>query len=97
MKITIESKWNTSSVEFKNSDVDLQQVFEAITGLLVIATWSESTIEDSVIEWAESIKEGRKTTKERIADITDKAIEDMWNAVSTPIENDKFEGFKGIL
>ena len=57
MKLTIETKFETKTIEFKNSDVSLEQLFEAFKGLLVASTWSEQTINDFIIELAEELKE----------------------------------------
>lgn len=57
MKLTIETKFETKTIEFKNSDVSLEQLFDAFKGLLVASTWSEQTINDYIIELAEELKE----------------------------------------
>ena len=57
MKLTIETKFETKTIEFKNSDVSLEQLFEAFKGLLVASTWSEKTINEFIIELAEELKE----------------------------------------
>lgn len=57
MKLTIETKFETKTIEFKNSDVSLEQLFDAFKGLLVASTWSEETINQFIIEWAEELKE----------------------------------------
>lgn len=57
MKLTIETKFETKTIEFKNSDVSLEQLFEAFKGLLVASTWSEQTINEFIIELAEELKE----------------------------------------
>jgi hypothetical protein len=56
MKLTIETKFETKTIEFKNSDVSLEQLFDAFKGLLVASTWSEQTINDFIIELAEELK-----------------------------------------
>ena len=50
MKLTIETKHDTKTVEFKNIDVSLEQLFSAFKGLLVASGWSESSIDDFLIE-----------------------------------------------
>ena len=50
MKLTIETKHETKTVEFKNIDVSLEQLFFAFKGLLVASGWSESSIDDFLIE-----------------------------------------------
>lgn len=57
MKLTIETKFETKTIEFKNSDVSLEQLFDAFKGLLVASTWSEQTINEFIIEWAGELKE----------------------------------------
>lgn len=57
MKLTIETQFETKTVEFKNSDVSLEQLFDAFKGLLVASTWSEQTINEYIIELAEELKE----------------------------------------
>ena len=57
MKLTIETKFETKTIEFKNSDVSLEQLFDAFKGLLVASTWSEQIINDYIIELAEELKE----------------------------------------
>lgn len=57
MKLTIETKFETKTIEFKNSDVSLEQLFDAFKGLLVASTWSEQTINEFIIELAEELKQ----------------------------------------
>lgn len=57
MKLTIETKFEMKTIEFKNSDVSLEQLFDAFKGLLVASTWSEQTINEFIIEWAGELKE----------------------------------------
>ena len=57
MKLTIETKFETKTIEFKNSDVSLEQLFDAFKGLLVASGWSEQTINEFIIELAEELKE----------------------------------------
>ena len=57
MKLTIETQFETKTIEFKNSDVSLEQLFYAFKGLLVASTWSEQTINEFIIELAEELKE----------------------------------------
>lgn len=57
MKLTIETEFETKTIEFKNSDVSLEQLFDAFKGLLVASTWNEETINQFIIEWAEELKE----------------------------------------
>ena len=57
MKLTIETEFETKTIEFKNSDVSLEQLFDAFKGLLVASSWGEQTINDYIIELAEELKE----------------------------------------
>lgn len=57
MKLTIETEFETKTIEFKNSDVSLEQLFDAFKGLLVASTWSEQTINEFIIELAEELKQ----------------------------------------
>lgn len=57
MKLIIETQFETKTIEFKNSDVSLDQLFDAFKGLLVASTWSEQTINEFIIELAEELKE----------------------------------------
>ena len=57
MKLTIETEFETKTIEFKNSDVSLEQLFDAFKGLLVASTWSEQTINEFIIELAGELKE----------------------------------------
>ena len=57
MKLIIETKFETKTIEFKNSDVSLEQLFDAFKGLLVASTWSEQTINEFIIELAEELKQ----------------------------------------
>ena len=57
MKLTIETKYETKTIEFKNSDVSLEQLFDAFKGLLVASTWREQAINDYIIELANELNE----------------------------------------
>ena len=57
MKLTIETKYETKIIEFKNSDVSLEQLFDAFKGLLVASTWREKAINDYIIELANELNE----------------------------------------
>jgi hypothetical protein len=56
-KLILESEWDTSSVEFKNVDVSLEQYFNAFKGILIQQTWSESQINEYILELAEEIRD----------------------------------------
>ena len=57
MKITTETKEQLYITEFKNSDVSLEQLFDAFKSHLVALTWHNSTIEQYIIELANELKE----------------------------------------
>ena len=57
MKLTIETQFETKTIEFKNSDVSLEQLFDAFKGLLVASTWREKAINDYIIELANELNE----------------------------------------
>jgi len=57
MKITTETKEQIYITEFKNSDVSLEQLFDAFKSHLVALTWHPITIEQYIIEWSEELKE----------------------------------------
>jgi hypothetical protein len=63
MIIRIEQQWQTLTTEFHNSDVGLEQIFDAFKGMLISCTWQQETIEDYILELAESIKELRQYGK----------------------------------
>jgi len=56
-KIITVTQNETTTVEFRNVDVSLDQIFDTFKGLLVAATWNEETINQFIIEWAEELKE----------------------------------------
>ena len=56
-KIITVTENETTTGEFRNVDVSLDQIFDALKGLLVAATWNEETINQFIIEWAEELKE----------------------------------------
>jgi hypothetical protein len=55
MKITIEQDFVKITYEFKNIDVSLDQVYDALKGALVSLGWSEITINNFIIELAEEL------------------------------------------
>jgi hypothetical protein len=57
MKITIEKDWVKITTEFSNSDVNLDQLFEAFKGMLVALTYSEQSINNFIIELVEDLTE----------------------------------------
>ena len=56
-KIITVTQNETTTVEFRNVDVSLDQIFDTFKGLLVAATWNEETINQFIIEWAEELKD----------------------------------------
>jgi hypothetical protein len=62
MKITTETKEQLYITEFKNSDVSLEQLFDAFKSHLVALTWNEITIEQYIIEWSDELKENNNET-----------------------------------
>lgn len=56
-KLTLTSEWAESTVEFKNVDVSLEQYFNAFKGLLIQQTWSESQINEYIVELAREIED----------------------------------------
>jgi len=57
MKLITEKEFETHITEFKNSDVSLEQLFDAFKSHLVALTWHPVTIEQYIIEWADELKE----------------------------------------
>lgn len=55
-KLTLNTDWQNSTVEFTNVDVSLEQYFSAFKGLLVQNSWSEQTINEYIVELAEELK-----------------------------------------
>ena len=46
MIIRIETEWTTTTTEFVNSDISMEQIVEAIRGMLVTHTWEIETINE---------------------------------------------------
>ena len=57
MKLTIETKFETKTIEFKNSDVSLDQLFDAFKGLLVASSLGRTNNKQFIIELADELKE----------------------------------------
>ena len=57
MKITTETKDQLYITEFKNVDVSLEQLFDAFKSHLIALTWSEETINQFIVEWADELKD----------------------------------------
>lgn len=62
MKITTETKEQLYITEFKNSDVSLEDLFNAFKSHLIALTWHNSTIEQYIIEWSNELKENNNET-----------------------------------
>jgi hypothetical protein len=65
MIIRIEQQWQTLTTEFHNSDVGLEQIFDAFKGMLISSTWNPDVVDDYIVELAESIKELREYGKSK--------------------------------
>jgi len=46
-------------VIFGNMDVDLEQIFRAIRGILISLSWDEEVINNYIIELAEELKQNK--------------------------------------
>jgi hypothetical protein len=57
MKLTTETKDQLYITEFKNSDVSLEQLFDAFKSHLVALTWHPMTIDQYIIELADELRE----------------------------------------
>jgi hypothetical protein len=57
MKLKLETHTEIFTTEFLNSDVDLEQIFDAFKGMLVANGWHSSTIDRHIIEMASVLKE----------------------------------------
>lgn len=57
MKLQLNSYGKTMTFETENDDVPLEEYFEAFEGLLVQATFSQSSIREFIIERAEELKD----------------------------------------
>jgi hypothetical protein len=56
-KLSLSTNGTTTSIEFDNWDVDLDQYFQAFKTLLVGATFSEKQFEHWIIDEAELLSE----------------------------------------
>lgn len=54
--LTLKTEYTTQETTFTNIDVSLDQYFTAFKGMLVGASWIESTINEYIIELAEDLK-----------------------------------------
>ena len=57
MKLQLNSYGKTMTFETENDDVSLEEYFEAFEGLLVQATFSQTSIREFIIELAEELKD----------------------------------------
>lgn len=57
MKLQLTNYGKTITFETEYEDVNLEEYFDAFKGLLVTASWSEETINQFIIEWAEELKD----------------------------------------
>ena len=57
MKLQLNSYGKTMTFETENDDVSLEEYFEAFEGLLVQATFSQSSIREFIIERADELKD----------------------------------------
>jgi hypothetical protein len=56
MKLTTETECQINITEFKNSDVSLEQLFDAFKSHLIALTWSEEQINNFILELSEDLK-----------------------------------------
>lgn len=54
-KLTLSKQWEEVSVEFTNSDVSLEQYFNAFKSILIFQGWSEKQINDYLIEISDEL------------------------------------------
>jgi hypothetical protein len=57
MKLITEKEFETHITEFKNSDVSLEQLFDAFKSHLIAMTWHPMTIDQYIIELADELRE----------------------------------------
>ena len=57
MKLQLESYKKKYIVETENDDLEIYECLDIFVGLLVQAGWQRQTINDAIIELAESFKE----------------------------------------
>lgn len=57
MKLQLNSYGKTMTFETENDDVSLEEYFEAFEGLLVQATFNQSSIREFIIERADELKD----------------------------------------
>lgn len=57
MKLKIEKQDEIFTTEFLNSDVDLEQLFDAFKGMLIASGWQPITVDQHIVEMASVLKE----------------------------------------
>ncbi len=57
MKLTLTQDYSETTIEFKNIDVSLEQLFDSFKAILISATWSEKVIDEYIVELAEELKD----------------------------------------
>lgn len=57
MKLQLENYRKKYTVETEHEDVSMNDYFDIFVGLLVQAGWQQQTINEAIIELAESFKE----------------------------------------
>lgn len=98
-KLTIETQFETYAVEFKNIDVSLEQAFNSFKGLLIASSWMPESIDEYIVEWAESIKD-LKGVEEDGFETYEKVKEEMVSVDDlfepTPLQQE-FVGFNYLI
>ena len=56
MKLQLETYGKKYSVETQNEDLNLEEYFDIFIGLLVQATFNQTTINDYIIELADELR-----------------------------------------
>jgi hypothetical protein len=59
MKLQLESYKRKYSVETEREDVSMNDYFDIFVGLLIQAGWQQQTINDAIIELADSLIESK--------------------------------------
>jgi hypothetical protein len=67
MLITVKHHGKTFTAELP-WDSSLNEIFEAINGLLVADGWSESTIQDHIIEYGQELEDYKNYSKNKDED-----------------------------
>lgn len=57
MKLQLESYKKKYTIETENDDLEIYECLDIFVGLLVQSGWQQQTINDAIIELAESFKE----------------------------------------